>query len=91
MKLKIKIDDILHVLACLFCSLCVSTFIAHFTTVPVPAILGGFFSGLFLGIGKEFADSRVSGNFWSWNDMIYNIIGSIIGCCGGFVTYLIHI
>lgn len=91
MKLKIKIDDILHIVACLLCAFCVSAFIAHFTTIPTPAILGGFFSGFFLGVGKEFGDSRATDNYWSWSDTIYNIIGAAIGCCGGFLTYVIHV
>lgn len=91
MRLKIEITDVLHVAACLFCALCVSAFVAHFTTDPTPAILGGFFSGLFLGVGKEYGDSRAGGNCWSWKDMVFNLIGSVIGSMGGFVAYLIHV
>lgn len=84
-----KIDKVLHFAFCCACAIIVSTFIAHFCTSPTPAILAGFFSAFALGIGKEFGDYRAEDNDWSWRDILADIIGSAIGCCGGFVNYLI--
>lgn len=91
MKLKIKFEDVLHFVACLLCAFCVSAVIAHTTTSPTPAIVGGWFAGIFLGVGKEFGDSRATGNSWSWRDMFCNFIGSSVGCWGGLLCYAIHV
>lgn len=91
MKLKFEFTDALHIVACLFCAFVVSAILAHTTTEPTPCIVGGWLSGMFLGVGKEFGDSRASGNSWSWGDMFYNFIGSSIGCCGGLLTYAIWV
>ena len=91
MKLKIKFEDVLHIIACMFCAFVVSAIIAHTTTIPTPAIVGGWLAGMFLGVGKEFGDSRASGNSWSWSDMFYNFIGSSIGCWGGLLTFAIWV
>lgn len=91
MKLKIKFEDVLHIVACLLCAFVVSAILAHTTTEPTPAIVGGWLSGMFLGIGKEFGDSRASGNAWSWRDFLFDFIGSSIGCWGGLLTYAIWV
>ena len=91
MKLKIKFEDILHIIACLLCAFCVSAILAHTTTEPTPCIVGGWLAAMFLGVGKEFGDSRATGNSWSWGDIAYNFIGSSIGCWAGLLTYAIHI
>ena len=91
MKFKIEFTDCLYIIACMFCAFVTSAIIAHTTTIPTPAIVGGWLAGMSLGTGKEFGDSRANGNFWSWKDMFYNFIGSSIGCWGGFLTYAIWI
>lgn len=91
MKMKFEFTDALHIVACLLCAFCVSAILAHFTLTPASAIVGGWCSGVMLGVGKEYGDSRASGNAWSWSDMLYNLIGATIGCLGGFLTYAIHI
>lgn len=58
---------------------------------PLPAILSGFISGLCLGIGKEYGDSKAQGNEWSWGDIVYDIIGAAIGSMGGFINLLINL
>lgn len=91
MKFKIQFTDVLHIVACMLCAFTVSAIIAHTTTSPTPCIVGGWLAGMFLGVGKEYADSRASGNYWSWSDMLYNFIGSSIGCWGGLLTYAIWV
>ena len=89
MKFKIQFTDLLHIIACMLCAFVVSTILVHTTTESTPCIVGGWLAGMFLGVGKEFGDSRASGNSWSWSDMLYNFIGSSIGCWGGLLTYAI--
>ena len=91
MKFKIQFTDVLHIVACLLCAFVVSAILAHTTTESTPCIVGGFLAGMFLGVGKEFGDSRASGNSWSWSDMAYNFIGSAIGMWGGLLTGAIWI
>lgn len=89
--MKLKFEDFLHIIACMLCAFVVSAIIAHTTTEPTPAIVGGWLSGMFLGVGKEFGDSRATGNSWSWRDMFCNFIGSSVGCWGGFLCSAIHV
>lgn len=89
--MKIQLTDTLHIVACMFCAFLCSVIIAHATPHVAPCIVGGFLGGMCLGIGKEFGDSRATGNSWSWSDMLFNLIGSAIGCLGGFTANLIHI
>ena len=91
MKFKIQFTDILHIVACLKCAFVVSVILAHTTTEPTPCVVGGWLAAMLLGVGKEFGDSRATGNSWSWSDMAYNFIGSSIGCWGGLLAYAIHI
>ena len=91
MKFKIQFTDLLHIVACMLCAFVVSAIIAHTTTTPTPAIVGGWLAGIFLGVGKEYADSRASGNDWGWGDMLYIFVGSSIGCWGGLLTYAIWV
>ena len=89
--MKLKFEDFLHIIACMLCAFVVSAILAHTTTESTPCIVGGWLAAMFLGVGKEFGDSRATGNSWSWSDMAYNFIGSSIGCWGGLLTFAIHI
>ncbi len=91
MKLKFESTDILHLVICLVCAFLVSSFVAMFTIVPAPAIWAGFFAGVALGMGKELGDHMATGNSWSQKDIIFDFIGSTIGCWGGMLCYLIHV
>lgn len=91
MKMKFEFTDALHIVACLLCAFCVSAILAHTTAEPTPCIVGGWLCGMFLGVGKEFGDSRASGNAWSWSDMFYNFIGATAGCWGGLLTSAIWV
>lgn len=91
MKFKIQFTDVLHIVACMLCAFVVSAILAHTTTESTPCIVGGFLAGMFLGVGKEFGDSRASGNSWSWSDIGYNTIGALIGMWGGLLTGAIWI
>ena len=43
------------------------------------AILCGAWFALGLGIGKEYGDSKASGNYWSWLDIVADIAGILLG------------
>lgn len=52
------------------------------TTIAVGIVFGaisGFLSAMFLGIGKEYGDSKAYGNKWSRGDIIANTIGATVG------------
>ena len=91
MKLKLESTDILHLVICLVCAFLVSSFVAMFTITPASAILAGLFAGIALGMGKELGDHMATGNSWSQKDIIFDFIGSAIGCWGGMLCYLIHV
>ena len=84
-------DKIMHIIFAMLCAFICSALIAHTTTTPLPAILGGWLCGVVGGLGKEYGDFKNPNNTWSWSDVLANIIGATIGCMGGFLTYAIHI
>ena len=49
-------------------------------------IAGGLFA-LGLGLGKEYGDSKASGNKWSWGDVVADCIGIILG---GLLLLLVY-
>ena len=61
---KMKKDKILHFFACL-----------------IPSLFGlygvSFAAGL--ALGKEYGDSKSSGNKWSWGDILADILGMVVG------------
>lgn len=61
MKFKIQFTDLLHIVACMLCAFVVSAIIAHTTTTPTPAIVGGWLAGMFLGVGKEYGYHKAEG------------------------------
>lgn len=87
--MKLNTDNIKHLVVCFICSFLISVIIAHFAVSPLPAITAGFLGAMCLGAGKEYGDSKSEGNFWSWEDMLYNAIGAVIGSMGGFFVYII--
>ena len=74
-KLKIGSDKLLHFFVCF-----IITFIASF----VNPIMAGIFC-LILGLYKEFMDMHEKENYWSWQD----IIADIVGICFGVLLYLL--
>ena len=49
-------------------------------------LLAGFCGGLAAGIGKEYGDSCCKDNYWSWQDIAADCIGSLVGA--GFAMIL---
>jgi len=55
--------------------------ILHFVCCLIPSLIGwygvAFAAGL--AIGKEYGDSKASGNTWSWGDIIADVVGIAAG------------
>ena len=43
------------------------------------AVNNGIFVTMSLGAGKELRDKHVKKTFWSWKDMIWNLVGAYLG------------
>ena len=41
--------------------------------------LAGFCGGLAAGVGKEYGDECAEGNYWDWQDIAADCIGSLVG------------
>ena len=42
-------------------------------------MLAGFLGGLAAGVGKEYGDSCCQDNYWDWQDIAADCIGSLVG------------
>ena len=84
-----KGDKIFHLFASFVIAMIVSAFYAHTSAPTVICVVSGFLVSISAGIGKEFGDSQATGNSWCWNDMLWNLIGAVIGCSFGFVKLLL--
>ncbi len=84
-----KGDKICHLFASFVIAMIVSAFYAHTSASVAICIVSGFLVSMAAGLGKEFGDSRATGNAWCWNDMMWNLIGALLGCPFGFAKLLI--
>ena len=66
-------DKFLHAIVCFFATAIGS--IATFWLGEVPCLFCGGLFALGLGLGKEYGDSKASGNHWEWGDIIADVIG----------------
>lgn len=55
------------------------SFIYSFIVGFVLGGICGFVAGISLGIGKEYGDSKSVGNYWSWGDILADVLGSLVG------------
>lgn len=81
--MKIGSDKFLHALVCFGATVVVS--IATFWLGELSSILCGSLFSLGLGFGKEYGDSKASGNKWDWLDIVADVIGI------GFAVLALHI
>lgn len=70
-------DKVLHFFACLAAT--VAAALATFKMGMWHSIIAGALFALGLGLGKEYGDSKASGNKWSWGDIIADLLGIIAG------------
>lgn len=61
---------------------CVATLVCGFCMFflgKAGAILCGAWFGVGLGLGKEYGDSKASGNYWDWFDILADGVGILVG------------
>ena len=82
--MKVDDDKILHALVSAVSALVGSliTFFAGWYCL----LCGGLFS-LGLGLGKEYGDSKATGNQWDWGDILFDVIGIAIGVLTAFCIF----
>ena len=68
-KIGVQSDKVLHFLVC---------FVIAFVLSFVNPIFGAVVA-LVIGLYKEFTDSHKVGNYWSWGDILADILGIIFG------------
>ena len=68
-KIGVQNDKVLHFLVCFLV-----TFILSFIKPIFGAVVA-----LILGLYKEVTDSHKVGNYWSWGDILADILGIIFG------------
>ena len=56
------------------------------TNAYAAVLLSGFLGGLAAGVGKEYGDSCCQDNYWDWQDIAADCIGSLVGA--GFAMIL---
>ena len=74
--MQIGKDKIMHAIVCFF-----ATAIGGIATFWLGEVASLFCGGLFalgLGLGKEYGDSKASGNKWDWWDIVADIVGIAI-------------
>jgi len=75
--MKIGKDKILHALVCMAAVFACG--IATFWISKDASFASGIGLAIGLGFGKEYGDSKASGNKWDWLDIAADLIGTIIG------------
>lgn len=73
MTTKIGLDKLAHAGACFFGTAIVAC--SMFFLGKAGSILCGAWFSLGLGLGKEYGDSKASGNHWDWLDIVADIVG----------------
>ena len=81
-------DKILHFAICTLCAFVIALLFSFVADLWV-ALLAAFVATLLLGVGKEYGDSKASGNHWCWYDLIADVTGAVIGCCIALVLVII--
>lgn len=69
-------DKVLHFFVCFFSTVLIS--IAMFWMGMWHAVISGALFALGLGLGKEYGDSKASGNKWDWIDIIADLLGIVV-------------
>ncbi len=69
-KITIGKDKLYHFMVCLAATILVG--------IPL-GFLSGIWFGLGLGLGKEYGDKSAAGNYWSWGDLLADLLGVVAG------------
>ena len=74
--MKIQNDKILHALVCAGATLISFLYMRMFFPFG-PAITASWLFPMGLGLGKEYGDSKASGNAWDWWDIVADAVGTL--------------
>lgn len=86
-RLKMEQDKILHAAVCAAATLIIA--ICTSALGMIPSLLCGSLFSLGLGLGKEYGDSKATGNSWSWEDIIADLVGIVLACAILLTVYLL--
>lgn len=85
---KIGLDKVWHALACLGAT--VGSFLLMRIFFPfAPSCYASWYLPMGLGLGKEYGDSKASGNKWDWWDIVADAVGIAIGILGILIWHWI--
>lgn len=88
--MKLQRDKVLHFAVCAAVALLAAIVIALLSKSFICSAVAGFFSGLAIGVGKEYGDSQAIGNRWNWHDLLADTLGAVTGSAiGGLLACLI--
>lgn len=86
--MKIGKDKILHFTVCLIATV-LSSVPGFFFMDKWQCVYSSLLFPIGLGLGKEYGDSKATGNKWSWGDIFADVIGITCGIGIIGVLYLI--
>lgn len=90
--MKIAKDKIQHFIVNMIVSYVTGIVVYIYTADVVCAGIAGFFHAAGMSTGKEYGDSKATGNHWCWWDILADFMGNIFGLILFSVTiYLIKI
>lgn len=88
--MKIQRDKIFHFAACAMTALLIAVVIVLLSKDLLCAVVAGLYSGIAIGVGKEYGDFKAVGNKWDWYDLLADIIGSVFGSViGGLLIFVL--
>ena len=74
----IGVDKLLHFLCCLAIVLGVCGMVS-ITSDFNTALIAGVWAATGAAAGKEYGDSQAKNNYWSWGDILADVLGIITG------------
>lgn len=73
-----KKDKLLHMAVCFMATLLSYGYMRVFNTFW-PSFSACWLLPIGLGVGKEYGDSKATGNTWDWADILADVIGTAVG------------
>ena len=78
-------DKVLHFFVCFFATIIIS--LCTFWLGMVSSLMCGGLFALGLGLGKEYGDSKASGNKWDWLDIVSDLLGIAVAVLALFIGW----
>lgn len=83
-------DKLYHFAACAIVALVTSFTMLFLHGTLAISLLSGALSGIAIGVGKEYGDSKAVGNKWDWYDILADAIGAFVGSAVGvLLTFVV--